>query len=191
LNQPYSTAKLNAKMRKILLMSSFDALVGSAECWGILTIRHFNSFGFFWDTLLNRISSDYFRYPGIWSCSFKCETREAKPSILLCLWPSPPWFSTKTKCRRSGKDSLTINLVGKRCYHVERRWLELDSVAQLVRALHQRVYSCIFCSCFWLDLNDQNPLQTDSTSFTLTNGYTSGAGCSRWVSASFFGFPCV
>jgi hypothetical protein len=34
-------------------MSSFYAFVGSAECWDIqiLTIRYFNSFGFFWDTL--------------------------------------------------------------------------------------------------------------------------------------------
>jgi hypothetical protein len=36
-----------------IAMSSFYALVGSAECQGIqiLTIRYFNSFGLFWDTL--------------------------------------------------------------------------------------------------------------------------------------------
>ena len=55
-------------------MSSFYALVGSAECWGIqiLTIRYFNSFGFFWDTLYMYIiphtyvqaANQYIRYFG-------------------------------------------------------------------------------------------------------------------------------
>ena len=59
-------------------MSSFYALVSSAECWGIqiVTIRYFNSFDFFWDTLYipqNQLNK-YILCPGIsltkppWSC---------------------------------------------------------------------------------------------------------------------------